>query len=154
MQMRPLTESDVARCVAIERASSDYPWAESIFRRSLKLGHWASVLHNDAHLVAFCVCQCIADECSILNLAVDPPWQRRGLGRLLMHSALSAAQAQGAQHAFLEVRQSNRAARALYTALGFDVVGIRENYYPVQRGQAHEHALLMGLDLVTWNAAG
>lgn len=153
MSTRALTDSDVARCVQIEQASSDYPWRAAIFQRSLRLGHWAfGVVNAEAQLVAFCVCQCVADECSILNLAVDPSWQRQGLARLLLHQGLVWAQAQGAQHAFLEVRQSNRAAQALYTDTGFALVGLRENYYPVNaKGQQrHEHALLMGLDLSTW----
>ncbi len=154
MLTRPLTEVDVARCVDIERSSSDYPWTASIFLRSLKLGHWAFGWVNDEHeLVAFCICQCVADECSVLNLAVDPPWQRQGLARQLLNQGLLAAQAQGAQHAFLEVRQSNRSAQALYTALGFVLVGLRENYYPVQTQgrRGSEHALLMGLDLSSWD---
>lgn len=152
MLHRPLTESDIARCVEIERASSDYPWAESIFRRSLKQRHWAFVTINSAdQLMAFCVCQRVADECSVLNLAVDPIWQRQGFGRNLLKAGLVAARAEGAQHAFLEVRQSNRAAQALYEAMGFDLVGLRENYYPVNSENSYEHALLMGLDLTTWH---
>jgi ribosomal-protein-alanine N-acetyltransferase len=94
----------------------------------------------------------VADECSVLNLAVDPVWQRQGIARQLLSQGLVAAQVQGAQHAFLEVRQSNKAAQALYTVFGFDLVGLRENYYPVasKSSSRHEHALVMGLDLSTW----
>jgi ribosomal-protein-alanine N-acetyltransferase len=110
------------------------------------------VVKDDTELMAYCICQCVADECSVLNLAVDPEWQRQGLARHLLNLGLTAAQAQGAQHAFLEVRQSNRAAQALYAHFGFALVGLRENYYPVQGNhrQSYEHALLMGLDLSSW----
>lgn len=152
MMTRALTLADVARCVQIEQASSDYPWQAAIFQRSLRLQHWAfGVISEDAQLVAFCICQCVADECSVLNLAVDPLWQRQGLARMLLCQGLAWGQARGAQHAFLEVRQSNQAAQALYAVVGFALVGLRENYYPVKAAgrRRQEHALVMAIDLST-----
>ena len=64
-------------------------------------------------------------EVEILNLAVDPAYRRRGIGRSLV---LRLAQ-YPVQVIFLEVRESNQAARRFYQALGFQQVGIREGYY-------------------------
>jgi ribosomal-protein-alanine N-acetyltransferase len=61
----------------------------------------------------------------ILNVAVDPPCRRRGVARSLIQQLL--ANYRGT--VWLEVRQSNSAARQLYHALGFQVNSVRENYY-------------------------
>ncbi len=49
--------------------------------------------------------------------------------RILGEAALEEARAAGAQRVFLEVRESNRAATALYARHGFQAAGRRENYY-------------------------
>jgi ribosomal protein S18 acetylase RimI-like enzyme len=46
---------------------------------------------------------------------------------------------------FLEVRESNHGAIALYHSEGFNESGMRKNYYPAENGR--EHAILMSLDL-------
>ena len=71
----------------------------------------------------------VSGEAEILNLAVTPGWRRRGLGRRLVETAIEAARAAGATRIFLEVRESNGAALALYAALGFLEAGRRRNYY-------------------------
>jgi ribosomal-protein-alanine N-acetyltransferase len=69
--------------------------------------------------------QTAPDELEILNIAVDPPFRRRGVARSLIQRLL--ANYRGT--VWLEVRQSNGAARQLYHALGFQVNSVRENYY-------------------------
>ncbi len=79
----------------------------------------------------------------VLNLAVDPPHRRRGLARSLLEHGLVALQRRGADEVFLEVRESNHSAQALYRARGFERVGTRKSYYrnPV------EDALVLRLTL-------
>ena len=63
-----------------------------------------------------------SDEKEILNLAVDPAFRRRGIARALL-TAISAPAI------FLEVRESNQAARMLYRNVGFQEAGLRKAYY-------------------------
>lgn len=70
-----------------------------------------------------------ADEGEILNLAVAPGGRRRGLGRALVEDVLTELHERGARNIYLEVRESNAAARALYAAHGFREVGRRPGYY-------------------------
>jgi ribosomal-protein-alanine N-acetyltransferase len=77
----------------------------------------------------YVVMRAAADEGEILNLAVAGPHQRRGVGRALVHAALARLGASGARTVYLEVRESNAAARQLYQGLGFSVVGRRDKYY-------------------------
>jgi ribosomal-protein-alanine N-acetyltransferase len=60
---------------------------------------------------------------------VAPRWRRRGLARWLLRFALARAARDGARRACLEVRKSNRAARALYASVGFSPAGRRVGYY-------------------------
>jgi [ribosomal protein S18]-alanine N-acetyltransferase len=64
------------------------------------------------------------EEREILNLAVDPAWRRRGIGRALLQEELNANAVY-----YLEVRESNLAAQLLYGSCGFAEVGRRPDYY-------------------------
>jgi len=77
-------------------------------------------------LIAFRI---TADEAEILNLAVDSGRRRRGMGSRLIEDVIAACKAAGVGRIFLEVRDSNQAARSLYTRMGFTEVGRRREYY-------------------------
>jgi ribosomal-protein-alanine N-acetyltransferase len=80
----------------------------------------------DGQLAGFVVSRKIAEgEREILNVAVHPKFRRLGVATELLKSELKRSP--GAQ--FLEVRESNTAARQLYEQLGFKVVGARPGYY-------------------------
>jgi ribosomal-protein-alanine N-acetyltransferase len=70
-----------------------------------------------------------ADEAEVLTLAVAPGKRRQGLGARLMAGLWGAAQGLGATRLFLEVSETNEAARRLYARLGFVAVGRRDRYY-------------------------
>ena len=55
--------------------------------------------------------------------------RRQGIGSALMRRLISAADKQGAEELFLEVRKSNSEAVSLYDSLGFQKIGIRKKYY-------------------------
>ena len=65
------------------------------------------------------------DEGEVLNLAVSPEFRRKGIARALFH----AAHTELSGTVFLEVRESNAAARQLYAAYGFGEIGRRARYY-------------------------
>jgi ribosomal-protein-alanine N-acetyltransferase len=71
-----------------------------------------------------------ADEAELLTLAVVPAARRRGLGGLLLRAAMRQAAVIGAHQMFLEVKDGNAAALALYTQAGFAVIASRRQYYP------------------------
>jgi ribosomal-protein-alanine N-acetyltransferase len=64
-------------------------------------------------------------ECDLLNLAVAPSYRRQGIGRALIRGLFESRQGT----IFLEVRESNQAARALYKSMGFQEVKLRLQYY-------------------------
>ena len=71
----------------------------------------------------------MVDESELANLAVLPAARNRGIGGMLLKSALTAAEDRGSVEMYLEVRASNASAIALYTSHGFSEVGRRRGYY-------------------------
>jgi ribosomal-protein-alanine N-acetyltransferase len=84
---------------------------------------------EEEHAVGYLTGIVLAPECEIHRVATDPAYRRRGIGAALVAEALSQMKALGAETAYLEVRVSNGAAGALYSAAGFASAGIRKNYY-------------------------
>jgi ribosomal-protein-alanine N-acetyltransferase len=76
-------------------------------------------------VVGFLVVRVVEDEAEVLNLAVAPDFRRRGVARTLLRSLLEGF----CGVVFLEVRESNLAARNIYQVLGFSEVSRREGYY-------------------------
>jgi len=70
-----------------------------------------------------------ADQGEVVNLAVAPAARGRGAGSILLESLLESARGLGLVSIFLEVRESNVVAIALYHSRGFRDVGVRRQYY-------------------------
>jgi ribosomal-protein-alanine acetyltransferase len=84
-----------------------------------------------------------ADETHLLDLAVDPAFQRRGVGRRLLDTVVDDARDSDGRLVLLEARASNAPALALYRSAGFFVTDVRRAYY----SDNGEDAVLMRLEL-------
>ena len=145
VQLRPMTEEDLARVSAVERESYAFPWSEGIFRDCLRVGYVCRVVEIGFDLVGYAVMSTGAGEAHILNLCVRETMRGRGIGRTLLRQLLDLAAEAGVEDAFLEVRPSNLAAIRLYQSLGFVQVGVRKRYYQAAGGR--EDATVLRLDL-------
>ncbi len=114
---------------AIEQAAFSDPWSTRDFRECVASDVVFLVAAMADGVAGYVIAQDAADEAEILNLAVAPAQHRGGIGRALVERALATLAGRGARRVFLEVRESNAAARALYAALGFEEVGRRPKYY-------------------------
>ncbi len=101
------------------------------------------VLVSDQVVVGVIVFFKSVEESDIVYLAIKPEWQRQGLGKHLLQSALDELYKQQVKKVFLEVRASNQAAKALYQACQFVQVGLRKNYYKTEH--CAENALILSL---------
>jgi len=141
--LRPMQPDDLPEVMAIENRCHSAPWGERVFRAELAASHaQLTVCSIDGAIAGYLCWWLIAGEMEIQNVATDPGWQRRGIGRALVVQALAAGRAAGATRALLEVRVGNAGAIALYRSFGFTDSGIRKRYYA-----DGEDALLMELDL-------
>lgn len=129
--LRPAESRDINDIVRIERASFADPWSEDSFRRILG-GHSAifQVMVIPANEVAgYIIAFAIGSDAELLNVAVEPRHRGQGLAGMMLDAVLIQLGASGVRTAFLEVRESNRAALALYGSRGFTEIGRRRNYY-------------------------
>jgi ribosomal-protein-alanine N-acetyltransferase len=85
----------------------------------------------------------LGEEAEILDIAVPTRHRRKGYARFLLKNFLNLAQERGTREVFLEVRESNAAALALYREFGFEVSGRRPRYYR----EPTEAALLLHLKI-------
>lgn len=122
-------------------------WSEISFFEALSVPACAIFAAYDEKLeniVAYGVIYTAADEGDLANIAVIPEMRRRGLGSALLCRMLAEAKERGADRMFLEVRESNENARALYEKVGFNNIGKRRNYYVNPR----EDAVIMEKSLI------
>ena len=148
-QLRQATAADIPQIAAIEAESFSDPWSAASFRSLVSAGLvWFRVAADDAtgEVLGYILVWFAADESELANIAVAPSMRGQGVAAALMDEALSAAMDRGTARMFLEVRDSNERARALYGSRGFEEVGRRRGYYrrPV------EDALIMRKTLDPW----
>ena len=128
-QARPGDVDDVA---AIERRAFSDPWSVGSFRALFgnPLVHFAVAEDTiTGRILGYVVAWFVVDEAEIANLAVADDLRRSGIGARLLDHALETAGVRKARVVFLEVRESNAAARALYASRRFAVAGRRAKYY-------------------------
>ena len=89
----------------------------------------ALVVEQEGSVVGFIVGRQVEDEWEIENIAVTGAARRCGLGSRLVGELLDLVRERGGKSVFLEVRESNRAARSLYEKWAFLEVGRRKMYY-------------------------
>lgn len=145
LELRPLRESDLPQVIQIEGRSFAAPWSESTFRGLMRRPSACLMAAERAgKLVGFFAMWFAADEAELGDLVVHPVYRREGIGGKLLAFALQEARRRAAKTVFLEVRESNHAAKALYEAAGFSVLAIRKGYYSMP----NEDAIVMRLELV------
>ena len=131
VRVEPMRLEDVPAVHRIERASFPVPWPDFAFRQEIqtnRLAHYL-VVRAGSQTVGYGGPWLMVDEAHITTFAVLPEWRRRGIGGRLMVALMQVALDLNARVMTLEVRLSNRAARALYAQFGFRPVGVRPRYY-------------------------
>lgn len=140
-----LTVADLGAVLVIENAAYEFPWTRGNFIDALAAGNHVQGLRDAAGtLCAYCVAMAGVQEMHLLNLTVAPSYQHRGLARLMLDALVAASGAADARWLWLEVRESNQRAQAVYRRYGFETIGLRRGYYPAAGGQ-REDAIVMRL---------
>lgn len=117
----------------IENEAFTCPWSEKSFEEAFSSPNitvFAAVDEtNENALAGFSCLMWYGDEGEILNIAVKASARKNGIGQLLMDAMLTEGTANGVRDFYLEVRESNTAARHLYDKNGFVALGVRRRYY-------------------------
>lgn len=149
--LRPATPADIPSLLQLERncataahwTEQQYeelfqPGAHSLtrvvlvadrFREVFSLPDSATYSEAGRYLLGFLVARRVAREWELENIVVAPEERRAGLGTRLLAALLAQARETNSQSVFLEVRESNAAARSLYEKAGFKFTAHRKSYY-------------------------
>lgn len=142
VDLRKASAGDVADVVAMERACYSDPWPGTSFTALPANERVCFLVARETEsqaLLGFAIAWHVEDEGELANLAVAPEARRRGIGTALLQAVTSDALGRGTSQLYLEVRESNLAARQMYAAAGFEQVGRRTRYYR----QPEEDALIL-----------
>ena len=132
MQVRRATRDDLPRIMKLERESPTAAhWVATHYGSILAApgGPRVVLVAEDQSVVGFLIAHDIAGEWEIENVLVAREFQRRGLASELLRTFLDIVLPGGTDSIFLEVRESNQAARSLYEKSGFIQTGRRSRYY-------------------------
>jgi ribosomal-protein-alanine N-acetyltransferase len=80
-------------------------------------------------IFAFLIAHRVDAEWELENIVVAATARRRGIGKRLLGELIEHVRSARGSEIFLEVRQSNHDARALYRKIGFEETGLRKGYY-------------------------
>ena len=143
VRIRPLRLADLSAVDAIERRAYHTPWSRSMFASELAKSSsiCLGAVEGD-QLIGYVINSRYVDAWHVMNVAVDPDYQRRGIATRLLERLFELTVDDGRRGYTLEVRVSNLDAIRLYEKLGFERRGVRRGYYTDNR----EDALIMWRD--------
>ena len=143
IEIRTLDLSDLDAIEQIEQQAYPTPWSRSMFASELaKPTSICLGAFEGRDLVGYIINSRYVDAWHVMNVAVHPEHQRRGVATALLEKLFERTRGDERRGYTLEVRVSNKEAIKLYEQLGFERHGIRRAYYTDNR----EDALIMWRD--------
>jgi ribosomal-protein-alanine N-acetyltransferase len=129
--IEPALRIDLPLIANLETMAFSDPWSQASFESMMAepAAYVAVARKASERILGYVVAWFAADEGEIANLAVREPTRRQGIGASLLDAALHEGRSRGAKNMYLEVRESNEAARRLYASRGFEELGRRRGYY-------------------------
>ena len=131
--LRKMEEGDLPYILEIENVSFPNPWREMTFKGEIynqPISYPFVIIYKpQKKVIGYLVFWQIKEQMQINNIAIHPDYRRMGIAEAVLQQVLSEIRMGGTKYVTLEVRPSNIAARTLYNKLGFDILGIKENYY-------------------------
>jgi [ribosomal protein S18]-alanine N-acetyltransferase len=145
-ELRPMLASDIDEVHALEKEIFFTPWSRHSFEVEVQLPFSHSyVVQAKEGIAAYIVAWLVEDELHITNVAVNSAFRRKGLASKMLNHVLDIAIKSKCKQVNLEVRKSNEEAIRIYQKLGFQIIGVRKNYYTAEQ----EDALVMSLKLAS-----
>ncbi len=136
-----MRDDDLPAILRIENLAFPNPWSKDFFASADNWESWV-ICSDDGKLRGYIMYYIVLDEGEIINFAIDPAFQRQGLGAQLLGQTLGIMREKKIRRLFLEVRASNLAAQELYAKFGFVRLGSRKDYY----SRPVEDAIIMGCE--------
>ena len=138
--LRRLGLGDLPLVEGVEQRAYPTPWSRTMFSGEIsRPGSRCYGAFAKKALAGYLIVARYTDAWHVMNVAVDEPYRRRGVARLMLETMLQETDVDGSRGHTLEVRVTNVSAIRLYESLGFRPAGMRRGYYTDNR----EDALIM-----------
>ncbi|MGL4798956.1 MAG: ribosomal protein S18-alanine N-acetyltransferase [Cellulosilyticaceae bacterium] len=144
MVIRKAVAEDAEGIYALEQVTFSTPWSREAIDKEFEnpvATYW--VAEADGEIVGYVGVWCVLEEGQITNVAVHKSHRGQGIGKQLIKALKESMNEAGLEVLLLEVRESNAVAKKLYEGSGFQVLGMRKNYYT----KPTEHGLIMGYNI-------
>jgi ribosomal-protein-alanine N-acetyltransferase len=152
-----MREADLDEVLHIERTVFKHPWSKDFFRLIMSdANNYVITLKRDDAVIGYGGYHFLSRQTDftltrkkyervvhLINIAIRPDQQCRGFGTYLLSTLIDHARIRNGNYCYLEVRPSNSRAITFYRKSGFFIIGLIEDYYPLES----ENALVMGKEL-------
>jgi len=130
--IRPMRWWDIPAVDAIEGDLFPHDrWSTDQWWRELAAPHnhyWVATVN--AEIIGYCGLSVQTPDADVQTMAIGTPWQGRGHGKVVLNHLIESSKSFGVRFIFLEVRDDNAPAIALYEHAGFTRMSSRPAYYP------------------------
>jgi ribosomal-protein-alanine N-acetyltransferase len=142
LTIRNMTEDDMETVAKLEQQLFSDAWSVSMLKDCFTYSqYWCLVALEDEEIKGYLITQIVCGEGELHRIGVRPDARRRGIADALMEQLNNKGKKDQLYQWFLEVRESNESAIALYKKWGFERLDLRKNYYH----NPTENALIMKL---------
>ena len=124
-------EGHIAHAHAIHQNAQVSPWKLSTFADCFTKPYYGVFAFDKNKIVGYAIMLEVVDEATLMDIAVDSGARGKGIGRALVDFVIETSVKNAMREMWLEVRESNDAAIALYESSGFEHIETRKNYYTV-----------------------
>jgi ribosomal-protein-alanine N-acetyltransferase len=122
--------ADIDRVAQIEEEVFTEPWSKESFLVEVNTpNHIYLVAEESGNILGYCGMWEVAGEGQITNVCVAPEHRGKRVATQMLEELLNRAAKKKVGAITLEVRVSNEPAIRLYENLGFEVAGIRRDFY-------------------------
>lgn len=130
---RDVLNSDIQALLNIENdVFQAEAWSHDVFESEFALlssSRVYKVLELDQEIIGYFGLAIVDGIIDITTIAVQSDYQQHGFGTLMMNEIMEISKKYKARKVMLEVKPENVAAIGLYQKFGFEVIGLRRNYY-------------------------
>ena len=128
--IRQMEKKDIEQVERIEKEIFSIPWSAHSFEdAAMTKENIYFVCECNGVIAGYCGLWTVLGEGNITNMAVDKEYRKKGIGEALMKEMEKRGRQKDVDIFFLEVRQSNAAARRLYDKMGYKEIGTRKRFY-------------------------
>ena len=141
LYISPASTKHIPSLAEIERVCFSDAWSENALLSQITSDYALTLVATDENdkVCAYVSGGITPPEAEIFRVATLPEYRRSGVARQVLREFLALASSRECSDFFIEVRESNVPARALYSSFGFGEIGVRKNYY----SQPKENAILL-----------